>query len=52
MSTIRGLASPPGGVDEPTPGSAPDEADETGKAPLPDDQMNLIRQIFSGDGSG
>jgi hypothetical protein len=34
----------------PVPAPLPDQADQTSKAPLPDDQMNLIRETFSGGG--
>jgi hypothetical protein len=34
----------------PVPAPTLDEADASGKVPLPDDQMNLIRRTFSGDG--
>jgi hypothetical protein len=39
-----------GGAPAPVPASTPDKADASSKVPLPDDQMNLIRETFSGDG--
>jgi hypothetical protein len=40
------------GTPGPVPVSTPAQADASSRGPLPDDQMNLIREVFSGDGSG